>query len=132
MKRTTLVSASLLLAFAGCTCGQGWRPNFLTRFNNRFHSASNVGAPCDAGCESGAVHAAPASAGGCESCGQTSANYGGYEGEIMNSYESTPMMQGSSMSYPIQGQTQPYNSGTFQPSVPITARMERIVPKPAN
>ena len=74
MKRTTLISASLLLAFAGCTCSQGWRPNFLTRFNDRIHGVSNVGEHCDAGCREAAI-SAPVS--GCDNCG--SANYGGYE-----------------------------------------------------
>jgi hypothetical protein len=82
MKRTTLISASLLLAFAGCTCGQGWRPNFLTRFNNRLHGVSNVGAPCDAGC-----HDAHVATGGCDTCGTSgSANFGGYE-TVGDSYE---------------------------------------------
>jgi len=83
MKRTTLISASLLLAFAGCTCSQGWRPNFLTRFNNRIHGVSNVGAACDAGCQ----EAAPIATGGCDNCGTTGgANFGGYE-QIGDSYE---------------------------------------------
>jgi hypothetical protein len=75
MKRTTLISASLLLAFAGCTCGQGWKPNFLTRFSNRIHGVSNVGEPCDAGCRDAAM-SAPVTT-GCDTCG--TANYGGYE-----------------------------------------------------
>ena len=86
MKRTTLISASLLLAFAGCTCGQGWRPNILTRMNNRIHGASNVGEPCDAGCQgaSGAGHVAN---GGCDTCGSVGGmNYGGYE-QVGDSYE---------------------------------------------
>jgi hypothetical protein len=77
-----LISASLLLAFAGCSCGQGWRPKFLTKFGNCNQGASNVGAPCDAGC-----HEAPVATGDCETCGTAgSANYGGYE-TIGDSYE---------------------------------------------
>ena len=87
MKRTTLISASLLLAFAGCTCGQGWRPNILTRLNNRIHGVSNVGEPCDAGCREAVMAAPVAHHGGCESCGNAgSVNYGGYE-QMGDSYE---------------------------------------------
>jgi len=118
MKRTTLISASLLLAFAGCTCGQGWRPNILTRMNNRIHGVSNVGEPCDAGCQ-GAPQAHPVSTGGCESCGSSSnMNYGGYE-QIGDSYEVPMGTQYTPSSYPIVQQQQ-------------VSRMEPIAAKRAN
>jgi hypothetical protein len=122
MKRVTLISAGLLLAFAGCTCGQGWRPNILTRLHNRIHGVSNVGAPCDAGhCES-AVQAQPA----CESCGNSEAvQYGGYEGNVIGSYEGTPI--GSYNSY-NNVPTQTY----VAPTQTVGARFgtaETVVPK---
>ncbi len=144
MKRTTLISASLLLAFAGCTCGQGWRPNIFTRLNNRIHGASNVGEPCDAGCQ-GAGNMAPPATGGCESCGANGgANYGGYDqvidsqdAVIGSSYGGSPY---SSTVYagPINGSTV---YGTAVPSdarpvsttyAPTTTRMEPIAAKRAN
>jgi hypothetical protein len=130
MKKTTLISASLLLAFAGCTCGGG-RPNFFTRLSDKIHGVSNVGEPCDAGCHSAPMTAAPAT-GGCESCGSTSANYGGYDGQIINSYEGVPT--GGSLS-----STQVVPSGTYtSPSYPMAqpqgVRMgaEQIRPMAAN
>lgn len=94
MKRTSLIVAALLLAFSGCSCGQGWsgwRPNILGRMHDRIHG-TNVGAPC----MSGNCASAPAMAGlsvadtGCESCGSgvqnmsydgnsNSSSYGGRE-----------------------------------------------------
>jgi len=109
MKRMTLISVGFLLAFAGCTCSQGWKPNFLTRFNDRIHGASNVGEHCDAGCREAAI-SAPVP--GCDNCG--SANYGGYE-QVGQSYEVQPGVQfGSS--------PQSYRTG------PST--MEPVRPKP--
>jgi hypothetical protein len=75
MKRTSLVAASILLAFTGCTCGQGWRPNILGRLHDRIHG-TNVGAPC----ASGACVSAPVVAdAGCETCGNGVQTMG-YEG----------------------------------------------------
>jgi hypothetical protein len=137
MKKTTLISASLLLAFAGCTCGQGWRPNIFTRLHNRIHGVSNVGAPCDAGCSDGVAHggviASPAAHGGCESCNAASANYGGYNEQIVDSYEGTPIS--NYQTAPMINGTQIYPGAMASPNVlPQSARMsaERIVPKPAN
>ena len=125
MKRTTLISASLLLAFAGCTCGQGWRPNILTRLNNRIHGVSNVGEPCDASCRD-AVMAAPVAHSGCESCGNAgSVNYGGYE-QIGDSYE---VPAGTQYVGPSTQYVQPGSYATGQPTV---SRMEPIRSKPAN
>lgn len=125
MKRTTLISASLLLAFAGCTCGQGWRPNILTRLSNRIHGVSNVGEPCDAGCRD-AAHAAPVASGGCESCGSAgNMNYGGYE-QIGDAYEvqtGSPYTVGPATSY-----VQP----SYPAGQPTTSRMEPITAKRAN
>lgn len=92
MKKVTLVVASLLLASAGCTtCGQGNRPGFFTRFYNRLHGVSNVGAPCDAGCE-----AVPVAHTGCDGCGGVeSAAYGGYDGTVIGTYEGTPISYGT-------------------------------------
>jgi hypothetical protein len=121
MKRTTLISASLLLAFAGCTCGQGWRPNILSRLNDRIHGVSNVGAPCDAGCR-GALPAA-----GCEACGTTSSNYGGYDGQIIDSAE------GASVGYNL-GPSAVYNSPTYpaaQAAQSVRMGTEQITPKAA-
>ena len=124
MKRTTLISASLLLAFAGCTCGQGWRPNFLTRWNNRFQGVSNVGEPCDAGCHGAAV--APIANSGCTTCGSAgNVNYGGYE-HVGDSYE-VPM--GIQYGTSTATQYQPSGYAVAQPQV---SRMEPIAAKRAN
>jgi len=133
MKRTTLISASLLLAFAGCTCGQGWRPNFLTRFSDRIHGVNNVGEPCNAGCQDAA--AAPIATGGCNTCGTTGVNYGGYEQQIGDSYEvpmGTPV--GNYNSAPQSYATGPstaYPAQTYQPQGSVRGT-ESIRPKPAN
>ena len=144
MNRTTLISASLLLAFAGCTCGQGWRPNILTRMYNRVHGVSNVGAPCDAGCEAGmtrGVVETPMSSGGCDTCNANSSNYGGYNEQIIGSYEGTPVGSfesvpaGNYSSAPMTSGAPIYNSPSYpMNTAPQSARMnaERIVPKPAN
>jgi len=134
MKRSILTLSVLALAFAGCnTCGS-WRPNFGS-FKSCLHGASNVGAPCDAGCE-------PGQADGCQSCGQAvSANYGGYGETVIGSYE-TPMsssasgsVDGISIGSPLPSGSVPsgsslppgsYSGGT----TPI--RGETIRPKPAN
>ena len=77
--RLAIICATLVLAFSGCSCGQGCKP-FGGLFN-RFHGPSNVGAPCDAGC------AAPPA---CPSCGDGyTSNYGGIDGEVMSSYPSS-------------------------------------------
>ena len=126
MKRTTLISASLLLAIAGCTCGSGRLPNIFTRMNNSIHGRSNVGEACDAGCQ-GATGAGHAANGGCDTCGSVgSVNYGGYE-QVGDSYEvqsGTPYTVGPSTTY-----VQPsYTTGQPTPS-----RVgETIRPKPAN
>jgi len=127
MKRSILTLSVLALAFAGCnTCGS-WRPNFGS-FKSCLNSASNVGAPCDAGCE-------PGQADGCQSCGQA-----GRE-TVIGSYE-TPMsssasgsVDGISIGSPLPSGSVPsgsslppgsYSGGT----TPI--RGETIRPKPAN
>ncbi len=145
MKRTTLISASLLLAFAGCTCGQGWRPNIFTRFNNRIHGVSNVGEPCDAGCQGAAV-AAPVATGGCESCGTAGgANYGGYDqvidsqnGVVVGSSYSGSPYSSTVYSGPVNGSTV-YGSSIPTESRPVstsyaptTTRMEPVTAKRAN
>jgi hypothetical protein len=118
MKRTTLISASLLLAFAGCTCGQGWKPNFLTRFSNRIHGVSNVGAPCDAGC-----HEAAPVATGCDNCGTAnSANFGGYE-QVGDSYE---------VGVPYSTVSPAYVAPSTPAGVQNTSRMEPIRATKAN
>jgi hypothetical protein len=128
MKRTTLISASLLLAFAGCTCGQGWRPNIFSRLSNRFHGVSNVGATCDAGCDGGM--AAPISApisGGCESCGSNvGANYGGYE-TVGDSYEVPNLYQSQVVPQYTNGSTTTLPPGSYQTGPATTSsRMEPI------
>lgn len=135
MKRSILTLSVLVLAFAGCnTCGS-WRPNF-GGFKSCLHGgASNVGAPCDAGCEAG-------QADGCQSCGQAgSANYGGYGETVIGSYE-TPMS--SSVSGSVDGisigSTLPSGSVPSGSSLPPGSfsggtspiRGETIRPKPAN
>ncbi len=87
MKRTSLVAASILLAFTGCTCGQGWRPNILGRLHDRIHGTNNVGAPCLGGaCASAPVMAAPVVAdAGCETCG-SGVQTMGYEGYPTTAY----------------------------------------------
>jgi len=138
MKTKTLISASLLLAFAGCSCGQSSRPSFFARLNQRFHGARNVGEPCDAGCQGAPVQSA---SGECESCATNSMNYGGYEGPIVDSYEGTPigMPSGSYSTQPPTYSTPystPYSSptpysSTGQPSG-VRAGTESILPKAAN
>lgn len=134
MKRSILALTVLTLAFAGCnTCGS-WRPNF-GGFKSCLQGASNVGAPCDAGCEAG--HAE-----GCQNCGQSSsANYGGYGETVIGSYES-PMSSslsgsadGISIGSPLPSGTVP--SGTSLPPGSFSGatnpiRGETIRPKPAN
>lgn len=146
MKRTTLALAALALAFSGCnTCGT-WRPNLLGKFKSCLHGASNIGAPCDAGCETGAPAGGPD---GCTNCGETSANYGGYGETVIGSYE-TPISAGSSdgitIGSPISGSSLPAGStipsGSVLPSTSgaysgtptpaNTIRPETIRPKPAN
>lgn len=130
MKRTVLISTSLLLAFAGCTCGGG-RPNFFSRLSDRFHSVGNYGAPCDAGC-----HApAPAATSGCETCG-TSAHYGGYDGQVIGTYEGIPTetVVGSSTTGMGSVPSGAYISPTYPSNAASGVRMgsEGIRPKPAN
>lgn len=126
MKRMTLISASLLLAFAGCTMGQSGKPNFFTRLHDKIHGKDNVGAPCDAGCH-GAEVPMPTD---CESCGSGySSNYGEYsEGQIMNSYESTPMSIGS----PTTSMTPTYTSPTYVPGPTTSTNREIVNPRPAS
>lgn len=106
--RLAVVCATLVLAFSGCSCGQGWRP-FGGLFN-RFHGPSNVGAPCDAGC------AAPA----CPTCGDGhTSHYGGIDGEVISNYPSSYEI-GSPVSY---AQPQTYRTpaaGETVKSVPAT------------
>lgn len=134
MKIKTLISASLLLAFAGCTCGQSGRPNFFTRLNTRLHGASNVGEPCNAGCQGAPTQHA---AGGCESCATNTMNYGGYEGPVVDSYEGTTIgpLSDSYTTQPPTYSTQPPTYSTY-PTVgqPSGSRMstEPILPKSAN
>ena len=116
MKRTTLISASLLLAFAGCTCGQGWRPNFMKGFSSCLRGNSNVGEPCDAGCRDAAM-SAPMSA-GCETCG--TANYGGYE-QVGQVVEGQPGVQYSSAPQSYAPQSYPTGPSTVTRE-PISAR----------
>ncbi|MFY7891608.1 MAG: hypothetical protein ACOVOJ_02915 [Pirellula sp.] len=132
MKRTTLAVAALALAFTGCnTCGT-WKPSLLGKFKSCLHGASNIGAPCDAGCESGA----PATE-GCQGCSE-SANYGGYGETVIGSYE-TPMSTGfSSSTDGISIGSPAASSSSILPgtSMPSTSRSvipgETIRPKPAN
>ena len=88
--------------------------------NNRIHGVSNVGEPCDAGCQ-GAAMAAPVASSGCTTCGSAgNVSYGGYE-QIGDSYE-VPMG------------TQYAPSGTqYQPlAQPQATRMEPIAARRAN
>lgn len=131
MKRTTLALAALALAFTGCsTCGT-WRPNLLGKFKSCLHGASNIGAPCDAGCETGA----PA-ADGCQGCSE-SANYGGYGETVIGSYE-TPLSSGIPSSADGISIGSPVPSGSILPGTtlpstsPSALRSETIRPKPAN
>lgn len=131
MKRTTFALAALALAFTGCnTCGT-WRPNLLGKFKSCLHGASNIGAPCDAGCETGAP---PAD--GCQGCSE-SANYGGYGETVIGSYE-TPMSSGIPSTSDGVSIGSPVSSGSILPGTtlpstsPSTLRGETIRPKPAN
>ncbi len=94
MKRSHFVVACLMLAFTGCTCGQGWncwRPGALIgRLHDRIHG-TNVGAPCMSGACAGPAIEAPVMAdAGCETCGNShSMSYGSYpsayDGEVVGS-----------------------------------------------
>lgn len=90
MKNFTMIIAISTMAFAGCTCGQGWRPNIFSRLHDRIHGTSNVGAPCDVGCAP--IAAAPlayAPIDGCTDCGPTVSNsYGSYDSEYSGGYSS--------------------------------------------
>ncbi|XZE19677.1 hypothetical protein SH449x_005003 [Pirellulaceae bacterium SH449] len=79
--RLAIFCATMVMAFSGCSCGQGWRPNILPNLFNRFHGPSNVGAPCDAQC-------VPPPA--CASCGDGyTSQYGGIDGEVISNYPSS-------------------------------------------
>ncbi|XZE45144.1 hypothetical protein SH467x_000349 [Pirellulaceae bacterium SH467] len=89
MKKLTILYAAFIMAFAGCTTGQGWRPNVLTRLHNRIHGTANYGEPCDQGC----APAAPAP--GCSTCGNgVASGYGAYESD----YVGEPISIGSAPS----------------------------------
>lgn len=96
MRKFTLISATMLLAFAGCTCGQGWRPNIFTRLHNRIHGVGNMGEPCDAGCSTAAPAAEYAPVNGCTTCGNgVTSQYGEYNGQVISEgtvYNSTAPM----------------------------------------
>lgn len=138
MKRTTLAIATLCLAFTGCqTCGT-WKPNLLGKFKSCLHGATNLGAPCDAGCEG----SGPA-VDSCQGCSE-SAGYGGYGETVIGSYE-TPASVGISDSSGGISIGTPITSGSTLPSgstllpgstLPSTGsspvRGETIRPKPAN
>ena len=103
MKNFTMIIAISTMAFAGCSCGQGWRPNFLNRFHDRLYGNTNIGAPCDAGCApiaAAPIAYAPPAVEGCSDCGPTVSNsYGGYETEYAGSYSSAPTSYGPSTTY---------------------------------
>ena len=149
MKRTTLALAALALAFSGCNnCGSLRPANLFGKFKSCLHGASNIGAPCDAGCEAGAPAAGHD---GCATCGETGANYGGYGESVIGSYE-TPMSStisgsdGITIGSPMSGSTLPAGStlpsgsvlpstaGTYSgnPTPANAIRPETIRPKPAN
>ncbi len=118
MKRTSLVAASILLAFTGCTCGQGWRPNILGRLHDRIHG-TNVGAPCaSGGCASAPMIAAPAIAdAGCETCGNgvQRLGYEGYESHPTTSYGGEVLGN----NYGGVVHSSPVNSGEFVPAARV-------------
>jgi hypothetical protein len=85
MKKFTLISATFLLAFAGCTCGQGWRPNILTNLHNHIYGVGNKGELCDAGCAPTAPAVEHDPNTGCSTCGNNvSAPYGSYDEQIIS------------------------------------------------
>lgn len=89
MKKLTILYAAFIMAFAGCSSCQGWRPNIFARLHDRIHGVSNYGEPCDVGC----TPAAPAP--NCTTCGNgVAAGYGGYESE----YAGEPISIGSAPS----------------------------------
>jgi len=86
-----------------------------------------VGEPCDAGCR--APMESPVAHGACETCGTSSSNYGGYDGQVIDSYEGVP-----AGSYNT-GSSIPYNSQTYpiaQPAQGTRLGTEQILPKSAN
>ena len=129
MKRTTIAVAALALAFTGCnTCGT-WRPGILGKFKSCLGGATNVGAPCDAGCEGPAGHAE-----GCQSCAE-SANYGGYGETVIGSYD-TPVSSGASggisIGSPVSSGSSILPGGSLSTGSPTPLGGETIRPKPAN
>ena len=135
MKRSSLAIAVLALAFTGCNTCSTWRPaNMFGKFKSCLHGANNVGAPCDAGCETGGME-------GCQSCGET-ARYGGYGETVIGSYEtpiSSSVSGGTSgisigSSIPSGSVLPPTTTGgyTTSPNPASSIRPETIRPKPAN
>ncbi len=145
MKYTTLVFASLMLTMSGCQTCSNWTRSIAGQTSSCFSglgsaatggcrscrakNADNVGAPCDAGCES-----APAPNAACSTCNQT-ANYGGfessagnYDGIVTGSYEGIP--SGTSYST-VPSTTVPSGSYIGNPSGSSLRSGETIVPKPA-
>ncbi len=115
MKNFTLLVAISTMAFAGCTCGQGWRPNILSRLHDRIHGVSDVGAPCDANCAPAMAPMAYAPPPGCTSCGDVSVGYGSYEGEYGGGYVSEPYSIGAPTTVPQTYATPPRPGETVTP-----------------
>jgi hypothetical protein len=151
MRKMTVVIAAMTLSLGGCqTCNsltQRVTGHFKGAFgklgncslgNCGFGGASNVGDPCDAGCEGGY---GPASD-GCQPCAEN-ARYGSYgeviggqDGVVIGSYEGTP--RGATMSTPStmipqSGTSSSIPSGSYLGSPSATgSRGESILPKLAN
>lgn len=155
MRKMTIVVAALMLSFTGCqTCNNltqrvtGHFKGAFSKFGNcslgncslgncGLGGASNVGAPCDAGCESGYGPMNDP----CQPCGE-SARYGGYDdvvggdGVIIGSYDGVP--SGSTITSPSTIMA-PGSTSTSIPSgsylgnpTPAGTRQESVLPKLAN
>lgn len=98
-----MIIAISTMAFAGCTCGQGWRPNIFTRLHDRIHGTNNIGAPCDVNCVPAApapLAYAPPPTAGCTDCGPSvAAGYGSYETEYVGSVAPAQIQYGPSSTY---------------------------------
>ncbi|MCU0710077.1 MAG: hypothetical protein MUF23_17485 [Pirellula sp.] len=141
----TLVVATMMLSLTGCQTCSNWtrqltgsvqgcfgRLGNCSLGNCRLGGANNVGAPCDAGCESAHGPMSPMDGGACSPCGESSANYGSYDGVVIGSYDGIPTgatISTPSSSVPSSG----ISSGSYIGSpTPAGIRGETIVPKPAN
>lgn len=152
MKKLTLVAAAMMVSLTGCQTCNTLTQRVVGHFRGSLSGlgncglngggcrmgASNVGAPCDAGCESGYAPAADH----CDPCAQ-SAGYGGYGdagGEygsvVTGTYEGVPSgatITSPSTIVPSTGTTTTIPSGSYLSSpTPAPLRGESVLPRTSN